>query len=49
MDALQQTMAAADFYQRPAEEIKAQQTALAQKEQELEQAFADWERLEAQR
>lgn len=49
MDALQQTMAAADFYQRPAEKIKAQQTALAQKEQELQQAFADWERLEAKR
>ena len=46
MDALQQAMAAADFYQRPAEEIKAQQMALAQKEQELEQAFADWQRLE---
>jgi len=46
MDALQQTMATTDFYQRPAEEIKAQQTALAQKEQELEQAFADWESLE---
>ena len=49
MDALQQTMAAADFYQRPAQEIKAQQTALAQKEQELEQAFDAWKRLETQR
>ena len=49
MDALQQTMAATDFYQRPAQEIKAQKTALAQKAQELEQAFDAWERLEAQR
>ena len=47
VEAQQTQMLAADFYQQPAEQVKACQQALAKAEAELADLYAEWEALDA--
>ncbi len=48
LEQLHQRISASDFYQQPSEQVQNTLAQLNEKEQQLEQAFARWETLEAQ-